>query len=248
MNVTRITLFLAVMMAAALAFAQTNLTVGQSDLYGAHLTDSDGMSLYVYLEDTQGSGSSACVDSCTRNWPALTADGDIAAADGLDQSLTGTLEREDGTMQVTYNGWPLYLYARDTAAGDARGAALGQVFYLVSTAGEPLTETVEAEEVELEEGVMAGLMQAGAEVYATNCAVCHGAEGQGQVGPGLVGGTTVPNADAFIRQVLLGVPHLGMPPFAHLDDDQLASLLTFVRNSWGNEYSAVLPEQVAPQR
>ena len=48
----------------------------------------------------------------------------------------GTTTRTDGTVQVTYNGWPLYYYVKDKAPGDVTGQDVGGVWYVVSAAGE----------------------------------------------------------------------------------------------------------------
>ena len=37
------------------------------------------------------------------------------------------MERTDGTTQVTYNDWPLYLFSGDAAAGDTNGQGVGDV-------------------------------------------------------------------------------------------------------------------------
>jgi predicted lipoprotein with Yx(FWY)xxD motif len=57
--------------------------------------------------------------------------------------MLSTITRDDGTMQVTYNGWPLYLFHADAAAGDTNGQGLdefGGLWYLVSPAGEAIQE------------------------------------------------------------------------------------------------------------
>jgi predicted lipoprotein with Yx(FWY)xxD motif len=103
---------------------------------GTILTDSDGNTLYVFLNDT--SGESTCYDDCASNWPAFEARGEPAAGDGIDQSLLGTTERTDGTTQVTYNGHPLYYFAGDQQPGDTNGQEVGDIWYVVSPAGEPV--------------------------------------------------------------------------------------------------------------
>jgi predicted lipoprotein with Yx(FWY)xxD motif len=65
--------------------------------------------------------------------------GDPVAGDGIDASKLGTTTRTDGTVQVTYNGWPLYYYVKDAQAGDVVGQGVGSVWYVISPAGEMVT-------------------------------------------------------------------------------------------------------------
>ena len=58
-------------------------------------------------------------------------------------TMLGTITRDDGTVQATYNGWPLYLYFGDAAPGDTNGQGLdefGGIWYLGSPAGEPILQ------------------------------------------------------------------------------------------------------------
>ena len=59
--------------------------------------------------------------------------------DPTDPDLLGTTERDDGAMQVTYNGWPLYHFGGDQAPGDRNGHGVGDVWYVVSPEGAPVT-------------------------------------------------------------------------------------------------------------
>jgi predicted lipoprotein with Yx(FWY)xxD motif len=79
------------------------------------------------------------MDDCTQEWPPLLTDGDPVAGEGVDATLLGTITRDDGTMQVTYNGHPLYRFEEDTAAGDTNGQDVEDEFghwNLISSAGE----------------------------------------------------------------------------------------------------------------
>ena len=62
------------------------------------------------------------------------------AGEGADESLLGTTERDDGEMQVTYDGHPLYTFASDTAPGDTNGQGVGEVWYVVDATGKAVTD------------------------------------------------------------------------------------------------------------
>ena len=93
----------------------------------------------------------------------------------------------------------------------------------------------------------------GARLYARDCAACHGAQGQGAAGayPPLAGqrGVTMAATDNLVQAVLHGGfapatrgnprPY-GMPPFAaSLSDREIAELLSYVRQAWGNRAAPV---------
>jgi predicted lipoprotein with Yx(FWY)xxD motif len=120
----------------AMAEADPTVIVTTSSL-GDVLVDPEGMTLYMFVND--GPGESACYESCATNWPPLLVEGEPVAGHGLDQSLLGTTERLDGTLQVTYNGMPLYYYVQDSAAGDTTGQGVGGAWYVVNPDGEAVT-------------------------------------------------------------------------------------------------------------
>jgi predicted lipoprotein with Yx(FWY)xxD motif len=109
------------------------IAVETSDL-GDILVDGEGMTLYVFDNDTDE--NSTCYDDCEANWPPLT--GEVTAGEGVDESLLGTSERENGDTQVTYAGKPLYYFAGDQAAGDTNGQAVGDIWWVVDAAGEAI--------------------------------------------------------------------------------------------------------------
>lgn len=87
-------------------------------MLGVVLADAKGFTVYWFAKDTPT--SSACAGPCAAAWPPVT--GTPQAASGV--KLTGRLgeiKRPDGTMQATYNGHPLYLFAGDSAPGQANG-------------------------------------------------------------------------------------------------------------------------------
>ncbi len=93
------------------------------------------------------------------------------------------------------------------------------------------------------------LVAKGEGVFKANCAACHQANGQGLPPsfPSLVGSAVVGGpAAAQIAQVLNG-KNL-MPPFKQLADADIAAVITYTRNSWGNDSGVVQPDAVAAAR
>jgi hypothetical protein len=99
-------------------------------------------------------------------------------------------------------------------------------------------------------------------LYATNCHMCHQADGMGLPGqfPPLAGSSWVTeDLETPVRVMLLGIGgeievsgatfNGVMPSQGHLNDEQIALLATKVRSSWGNEAPEdVTPEEVAAIR
>ncbi|MEO6798617.1 MAG: c-type cytochrome [Rhodanobacter sp.] len=102
----------------------------------------------------------------------------------------------------------------------------------------------------------------GAAVYVDNCAACHMDSGQGQAHtfPPLKGSSAVQaaKADTMVRVVLggAGIPAtepkptgLKMPAFNEkLDDAQVAAVVSYIRNAWGNHAATVSTGDVAKMR
>ncbi|MEA2631625.1 MAG: hypothetical protein QOE66_1844 [Chloroflexota bacterium] len=83
---------------------------------------SNGMTVYQFAMDTKDSKTSACTGGCAKTWPALTvATGATPVAGTGATGTLGTITRDDGTLQVTYNGLPLYFFSGDKAPGDSNG-------------------------------------------------------------------------------------------------------------------------------
>ena len=118
---------------------QTVVRAASNFDYGPILVNGDGLPLYIYDHDTQNGDSSACTDeTCTTNWSPLTTEGSASAGPGAIQSLLGTITREDGTTQVTYNGWPLYTDSGDTSSDTTNGQGAEPGWTLIASSGKPI--------------------------------------------------------------------------------------------------------------
>ncbi len=119
------------------------VTTGTVKGLGRVLVDGQGLTLYMFATDVRGRPS-RCYGICAVQWPPVVLPPDRTspvAGPGVDASLLGTAPRTDGSIQVTYNGWPLYLWPPDRAPGKATGQALtnaGGLWYVLSPAGHPI--------------------------------------------------------------------------------------------------------------
>jgi predicted lipoprotein with Yx(FWY)xxD motif len=113
------------------------LSTADSSL-GRIVVDADGRTVYVFDKDTAGSGKSACSGDCLAKWPAVTADSAAPEVDGVTGDV-GTITRDDGSMQVTLGGMPLYSYAGDSQAGDVTGQAVGGIWWAVGADGSKIS-------------------------------------------------------------------------------------------------------------
>lgn len=108
---------------------------------GSVLVDSKGFTLY-YFEKDKG-GKSACYGPCAQGWPPLTTEGAAKGMSGVQASKLSSTERNDGTMQVTYAGWPLYTFVEDKKPGEDNGTdvkAFGASWYPLHANGEKAGE------------------------------------------------------------------------------------------------------------
>lgn len=234
-----------------LAFAQpesVRIEIGTNPGVGNYLTDGSGRALYVFEEELDG--GVACVDECTIHWPPFLSEERPLTAPGLIPGFVGVTERPDGTSQVTFRGRPLYYFVDDIGAGDINGQAQDGQWYVLSTTGDLITALPAAAEPESDtpggatELVNPAVMAVGQELYMQICVACHAADGQGgQGGPSLVDREVMADTRRMVDQIVFGGGD--MPSFGHMyDDEQIAAIATYTRNTWGNSYGPVSPEDV----
>lgn len=112
---------------------------------GTYLVDKSGRALYLWVKDS--AGPSQCSGSCAAVWPPLTTTGTPTATGKAIQADLGTFRRADGTVQVTYHGWPLYYFAQDTRAGETSGQGndgFGAKWWLMAPSGSEITGAASA--------------------------------------------------------------------------------------------------------
>jgi predicted lipoprotein with Yx(FWY)xxD motif len=156
---TTVTLALATLLAAcgttssggsagAAGSSNVNTSLGPTGTVGAAhtalgtvLVDSRGRTLYELTVDS--ANHIVCVAVCASLWPpdTLPAGGKPVAGGGVEATLA-SVQRPDGTWQVTADGHPLYTYGRDSAAGQTKGQGImdtGGTWQALSASGSPVT-------------------------------------------------------------------------------------------------------------
>lgn len=121
------------------------------------------------------------------------------------------------------------------------------------------TETREPDQVRMTDPQVAEMMKMGAKIYEQHCSACHQADGAGvpRIYPPLANNQSISMGfpvNAIRIVVNGGFPPstegnprpYGMPPsFQNLSDDEVAAVVTYIRQSWGNHAPAVSPAEVA---
>jgi predicted lipoprotein with Yx(FWY)xxD motif len=92
---------------------------------GTVLVDSSGQALYASDQEA-AAGKVLCTGACNSFWMPVTASGKVTGSSSVNGKL-GTVKRPDGTMQVTYNGMPLYSFTQDQA-GQVTGDGFKDAF------------------------------------------------------------------------------------------------------------------------
>jgi predicted lipoprotein with Yx(FWY)xxD motif len=114
-------------------------TIGTAEVegLGTVLVDSEGMTVYDFTVD-KGT-KSECYGGCEAAWPPVTTTGKPTAGEGAMSSALGTTKRKDGTLQVTYEGHPLYTYGDDQEPGEANGQEEEGTWFVLNSKGAQVT-------------------------------------------------------------------------------------------------------------
>lgn len=119
---------LTLVVSATMALA-AGLQIKAKDGVGNYLADDKGMALYIFKNDTVG--KSACAGPCVEKWPVYYND-NVVAPLGVSKDDFAVISREDGKLQTTYKGLPLYYYFEDKDAEDVYGQGINNVWYVVA--------------------------------------------------------------------------------------------------------------------
>jgi predicted lipoprotein with Yx(FWY)xxD motif len=110
------------------------IKTANNPVLGNILTDGAGMTLYLYTKDAPG--VSNCTGQCAVSWPPLlVAAGAVPQKDSAVTATLGTIQRADGTTQVTVNQMPVYYWIKDTKPGDVSGQGVGGIWFVLDPSG-----------------------------------------------------------------------------------------------------------------
>mgnify|MGYP003122583104 CR=1 FL=1 len=116
------TILMTGMLGAGAAMAENVIQTGKTSA-GKVLTDSAGMTLYTFDNDT--AAVSNCNGDCAVKWPPLEAKANARPTDKF-----GIIIRADGSRQWAYKGEALYTWFKDEKPGDITGDGVKGVWHL----------------------------------------------------------------------------------------------------------------------
>jgi predicted lipoprotein with Yx(FWY)xxD motif len=104
----------------------TVLSANSTAKLGTVVVDGQGFTLYRSDDDTTKPPVSNCSGDCAQEWPpVLATPGSPLTVQGVAQEVVGTINRSDGSIQLTLGGWPVYRYRGDAQPGAVTGQGVG---------------------------------------------------------------------------------------------------------------------------
>jgi len=114
----------------------TVLVANSTDKLGTVVVDGQGYTLYRFDKDTAKPPVSNCAGECAQKWPpVLATPGTPLTVDGVAEQAVGTINRPDGSIQLTLGGWPVYRYSGDTTPGAVAGQGVSGTWAAVTPDG-----------------------------------------------------------------------------------------------------------------
>lgn len=120
--------------------APYSVNIAYSGSVGNYLTNGSGFTLYYRTTDFPSNGTSTCKGGCVGLWPVFYAPS-LVLPSGLGSGSFGVATRSDGLKQLTFDGWPLYLFTGDKKAGTLNGQGIGGIWFAYSLSSPPTAST-----------------------------------------------------------------------------------------------------------
>lgn len=122
------------------------LSAGQAGELNPVVVNGAGFTLYRFDNDTANPSKSTCDGDCATTWPPVVVrPGGKIFLDGVDKSAVGVVKRDDGRLQVTVGGWPVYRFSKDLKPGDTNGQGVGGTWFGVTPDGRKAGQAAAAE-------------------------------------------------------------------------------------------------------
>ena len=127
-------LALALLITSSMAAEEMNkesISLAFNNTLGTYMVNQAGFTLYYFLEDYPGNGTSSCYGICSDIWPPFYAE-NLTVARGLKAGDFTVANRSDGIKQIAYKGWPLYLYSQDINPNDINGQNIDERWFVIN--------------------------------------------------------------------------------------------------------------------
>lgn len=103
---------------------------------GARLVDVNQSSLYRFDNDSADPSRTTCYDQCAETWPPVTVqEGGSIYLQHVSSEVVGAIRRDDGQIQLTVGGWPVYRFSGDDEPGELNGQGSNGTWFAVSPEG-----------------------------------------------------------------------------------------------------------------
>jgi predicted lipoprotein with Yx(FWY)xxD motif len=120
------------------AAKRARIVAKESD-FGRVLSDANGQAIYIFEIDDRNQSNCTSAE-CVKAWPPVLTEEEPSAGADIDAELLGTIRRDDGTLQVTYSGRPLYFYEHEVPSEiKCHNVNLhGGLWWVVTPSGDPV--------------------------------------------------------------------------------------------------------------
>ena len=110
------------------------LSTSGVDGLGEIVVNGECRTVYTFDGDTASPPKSNCVGQCELRWTPVPSP-QASSIEGIELDLIGSIERPDGSSQITVKGWPIYYFAGDKEPGDVNGQGVGGKWWVMDTGG-----------------------------------------------------------------------------------------------------------------
>ncbi|UQS13420.1 hypothetical protein [Pseudomonas sp. HS6] len=115
--------FKALLLAAAVTLPAMAFAADPVMMKDGMMTDHKGMTVYTFDKDM--GGKSMCNGECAKMWPPM-----MAPAGAKAEGKFTPIKRDDGMMQWSMDGKPLYTFMKDEKPGDMKGEGFKDMWHM----------------------------------------------------------------------------------------------------------------------